>query len=214
MALMIRTQTALLFVAEFVFLIIQSIQSAAREKRINFKQVFNSPSFKILAVSFVLYLLIDKVLLHVSAGNYSSLAFYKGLVEFHDTTLWDSIGISANYLFDLFIRSYHYYLGEGFIFFITRTVAYTLMVFAILGFFIKIRKGWSVEDIFFIVLFVFLIFFSQQQGVRFIVYLFPAYILYAFLGCKANIAANHAFETDPYSSHFHSAVYFIRLVGL
>lgn len=177
MAIMIRSQAILIVAAEILYLFIELLKKYRSKAPLKMADITTSVSFKITTITILLFIVVSRF---IFAAPNSTMSYYQNLVGYRTTTVWKSIGESSNYFLELILRSFHYYPSDGFMFATAHVFVYMVLAFAIIGFIATVKKGLSVSDFYFILLTVFMLYFSQRQGVRFILSILPIYLLYAY----------------------------------
>lgn len=183
-AILTRTQSVLVLLAEGVYLGLLTIKKWYKEKRLDLKAVFTSASFIVSVGSVALFLALNST---VFSTPQSTLSFYSNLTTHRANSLWVDVSNNASYNFQIIMRAFHYYSPDTFLNVLTEATAYIIFTFAIIGYFMALKKRLNIEDVYFTVLLVFLCFFTGYQGVRFIFSILPIYLLYAYWGMKSVI---------------------------
>jgi len=148
MAILIRTQSILLLLAEAVFIVCSLINQSVKEKRLSPGAALKSPSLAVITGSLLLSLLLNKTIFYcpTSAGgfyvNYLQTVLQKGI----PSIIRDNSGALLTAITNLF----HYDTDHG-----LRTAMVTVMesaglVFCCLGFIMSITKRLAFDDIFFV----------------------------------------------------------------
>lgn len=179
MAILCRSQALIIVVAEGVLFAIFFIKILANRSSAPVKNIIFHPSLKLLAGVLAVYFFVSNL---IFVAPESSFAYYKNLFAYHNGTLWDSISNNTMYFHDLIMRILHYYPWDKFWGTPANFIAYAWVIFAIIGFIKSVFNKVGFEEVYYIGGIFMVILLSQQQGVRFIIYLLPIHVLYA---CRA-----------------------------
>lgn len=182
MAILIRTQAMLILAAEGVFLLLEQIKLLRSTQSFSIKRLVSSFSFKIITFSSILFLALHFIVFNAPD---SSMVYYKNLLQFHQSSWGDAVEYNAYYLFLLLIRVFEFYPWQEDMYrLISKTTPYAIFIFSLFGFLRFGKKSSSHGIIFYILSIALLVVLSQQQGIRFILYILPFYLLYAYFFLK------------------------------
>ncbi len=148
MAILIRTQSVLLLFAEAIYLFIFVLKEWKKEKRFSLKFISGQPSLYVIAGALLLTVFLNKVVFYCPTSatgfyvDFLGITLQKGLI----TIVRDNV----NFLLTSITNFFHYETDNS-----IRTAMVTVMenfglVFCILGFIITLKKRFSFDDIFFV----------------------------------------------------------------
>lgn len=188
MAILIRSQALVLLLAEAFLLLTTIMSSVFKEKRLSIRPILTSLSFKLIVSTSLLFIICNYLLFPTPK---SGLAYYNNLLQYHQGSWFLAIQENAYYLYQLLIRNFQYFpWNVHFPLIFSQTIPYGIFVLAILGYFTSLRNKAGYLTIYFTLIIVLLVVLSQRQGVRFILYILPIYLLYAYFILKQIVSKN------------------------
>lgn len=188
MAILIRSQALLILAAEAILLFITTASIVLKDKKVPIKSILQSTSFQILVSTTALFIICNYILFPTPK---SGLSYYNNLLQYHEGTWLLAIQENAYYLYQLLIRNYQYFPWDvKFPLIFSQSIPYGIFVLAILGYITSLRKKPNYLNIYFTISVVLLIILSQRQGIRFILYILPIYLLYAYFILKQIVSEN------------------------
>lgn len=179
MAILIRTQAAVLIIAESILFAKTFLHTVIKERKVNWKNTFNTFPFKAIVATTLLYIIFSKIIFSVPSSM-SSSEYYLRLLTHHNGTWGEAITNNVKYLYILINRSFHYYPELQILALASDVITSFLLTLSILGLIRSIRLGLTYIDIYFLLSIILLAVLSQQQGIRFVVYILPLSLYYAY----------------------------------
>lgn len=176
MAILIRSQGLILLTAEGLFFAMEMIR-LLRRKKFTLQAMAKHPSFIIVWGIVLTYVLLNCTIFR---SPNETLKFYAAVTGSAEGNRWNSIGTNANYLISLFQDLFRFDTNDIFWQAPLSIITNGIFILAILGFFISVRKKLRTDDLFFLVLCLFVIVFPPHQGTRYIIEAVAVYLLYAF----------------------------------
>ena len=176
-AMLIRSQTIVLLLAEGVFFVYTLLHKYFTKKSLSFKDLTGSLSLRILLPGSLLYLFCIKI---VFPNPLDSWGFYFQLFALNKGKWSSVIAFNFGYLIDLLKSMVHFLAHGSFRRGIVTIMEYTGLIFSLLGFLYSIRRKITFEDVFFILMCAMIIGLSVYQGVRYILPILPIFLLYCY----------------------------------
>ena len=180
MAILIRPQALLLLAAEGVFFSIE-IGKAVLYKTFSLKTVYQSLSFKIIVITVCLYFLVMNTIFNTGANQSMShsLNLFKQYGDF-----WEMFCKNVDFLAELLRTFLHYTTTNLFLQTGVGIIESTCTVFALLGFFICLKKQYTFEIIFFTLMCCLILVFPIHQGIRYFLPVLPVYLIFIYEAAK------------------------------
>lgn len=179
-AIQMRSQAVFLLGAEGLLLFVTLVKMLLVQRRLNVKEA--SFPFLIIAGTFVAKLLLDKVIFPTPLNT----------TKFYNTFLTDALrghvledGLKyLTYLFTTIVGFFHYDTQEGLSKAVMMVVEGSALVGVFLGFAIKVKKRFGIEDAFFIVMCLVVIYYPVRD-IRYFLPALPMLYLYCFFAVRA-----------------------------
>ena len=185
-AMLMRSQAGLLLVAEGLYLLLSMAKKIVKERKINIQQIATHPSVLITFGGILLFLLIDKVVFYTPV---KTSAFYNQFIEraIH-RPLMDSVKDNIVLLTKQLTMFFHYDTARIF-----PTVAMSVMesaalVFVILGFIISVMKRLAVDDVFFMLMCL-LVLYLPVHDLRYFLPAIPLLFYYCYTSLRIIVPA-------------------------
>jgi len=179
--LLIRSQMALLIVAEILYLIYTVLTKKQQEQKDK-----TQTSVVAIVVIPVLYTLLTKTLF---ASPQSGNTFYIQLFQPLLQNLWPLVGYNTNYLFDLLGHIFYHEAYDPFWQAFTAFFCSAGLIGIVLGFFISVREKLTVADIFFVLMCLLILLLPVYQGFRYLLPILPICMLYIFRFWKVTLSS-------------------------
>ena len=176
-AMLIRSQSIVLLLAEFVFFVFTLLYKFFKTKSLSFKDFTDSLSLRILISGTLLYLIFIKF---IFPNPLDSWGFYFQLFTLNKGKWASVITFNFGYLVDLIKSMVHFLAHGSFRKGIVTLIEYTGLVLSLFGFLYSIRRKITFEDVFFILMCGMIICLSVYQGVRYMLPILPIYLLYCY----------------------------------
>lgn len=177
MAILIRSQALLIVAAEAGYIFVTIFRNGIRKGWFDTMSAFRMPSFRLILGILIVYVIVNKLIFPTPANG---LSYYSKLLQHHEGNWWDTIGANLLYFHDVITRIIHYYPADKIAFFIAKIAVYIITTFSIMGFLRYVKKRFGYEEVYYAATIALVIVLSQQQGVRFIIYLLPMHMLYVY----------------------------------
>lgn len=181
MAILIRSQALLIVAAEAGFIFITVFRNGVKKGWFDIMSAFRMPSFKLILGILIVYIIVNKFIFPAPA---SGLSYYSKLFEYHQGSWLDSIGANLLYFNELITRMVHYYPDNKIAYYIAKVAVYAITTFSVIGFLRYAIKRFGYDEVYYIATIALVIVLSQQQGVRFIIYILPMHLLYVYSSVK------------------------------
>lgn len=181
MAILIRSQALLIVLAEAGYIFVTVFRNGVRKGWFDTMSGFRMPSFKLILGILIVYVIVNKLIFPAPA---SGLSYYSKLFEYHQGSWLDSIGTNLLYFNELITRIVHYYPSNKIAFYVAKVAVYIITTFSIIGFLRYAIKRFGYEEVYYMATIALVAVLSQQQGVRFIIYILPMHILYVYSAAK------------------------------
>ena len=186
MAIQNRSQAIFLLAAEGVWLFLSVIKASVKEKKLTVNRQVITPALFVVPGVILLDLFIDKVLFY---SPLPTNAFYNSFL--HEAAHWDLKKIAEDYTGYLLktISAYFYFdAHNGFRRAVVLFMTNMGLTFTITGFIINVYRRLSVEDVFFGIMCVVIIFFPGRD-VRYFLPVIPILFYYCYTTFKAILTA-------------------------
>jgi dolichyl-phosphate-mannose-protein mannosyltransferase len=186
MAILTRTQAILLVAAEALFLLFSFIKTSLKEKRFPLKQLYTGPSVYIVAGTLLFTAFLNKVVFYAPVSTDS---FYN---HFIDVTIHGHLfEIAADHLALLFTNLSGFFYYETYRNLLKADISFVqsmALVFVVIGFIISVSRRLSVDDIFF-VLMCLLVLYLPVHDQRYFLPAIPLLFYYCYVTGKTILPA-------------------------
>jgi hypothetical protein len=180
MAVLIRTQAAVILVAECLVLI-QHCRVDFLSRSFSISGLIKSAPFKIIAGFIILYIPVMALLF---PSPYSSVSFYLNFLNMYNGNFWGCIAFNINYLNDLLKSMFQFSTTNQAIKAFLTLIAYFSYAFALVGFFLSVRKKAKVDDYFFLLMCLMILVLPVHQGLRYLLPVLPVFLLYIYYSSR------------------------------
>ena len=186
MAVLTRSQAILLFIAEGIYLFISVIKDAVRNKRFLIQQLYSPPSLHIVVGGLMVVFILNKTIFY---SPISTASFYDQFIVqvFHGDTKALVEGninrLLPNFAAFFYYETHNIFLGAGVSF-----VKGMAEVFSVIGFIICVSRRLTVDDIFF-VLMCLMVLFLPVHDQRYFLPAIPLLFFYCYTTFKIILPA-------------------------
>ncbi len=184
MIILIRSQGLVMLAAEGLYLIL-SVYRLIRAKELSLPNISKLPSLWLVTGTCLLYFMVNNIIFRAPASTFN---YYTSMASHMETTFWQMVKDNFSYLQSLFEALLHYPTRMYFNSF-ANLIGSTAFYIGLIGFIIALFGKLRVDDLFFILMCLIIIFMPIHQGARFLYEAFPVYMLYGYTAMRRLLPA-------------------------
>jgi len=186
MAILVRSQAILLLMAEGIWLILVWIKHCIRNRKFTLKPIFTAPSLYIITGTIAVLIFLYKVVFYSPA---SSFAYSMHYIDFTSgQSFFEKVAKQAGFLLSDYSDFFCFSVDNNFFKACMTFTGSAALVFTIIGFLITISKRLAIEDIFFLLMNLLVIYLTLHD-LRYFLNALPLLFYYIFIAIRHNINA-------------------------